>query len=1026
MNGRQILFVVAALLCVLKVSCDNQGDDQSDGFDHCSGTLDVLGSSGLIFDHQGDGNYLPNQRCIWHIAPAAPNGKRIDGIVLAFNRLSTEYYYDYVRVGNAPPTSSDSELANGDLISQTFSGKYDERIASMPAPFFVPGSEAWVMFRSDRHVGDRGFELYFEVASCGTSLGCGEHGTCAGVDGRCQCELGYVGDACERRRCVDGCNSGKGYGRCDDVSAEALRDGPRCACEAGRFGGDCASSHCSAAGGEVTVLTGSVGSLRDHRADGGGGEDDEDEDDEYRNNELCRWLLSPPLGGGDQHSSSIELRFIEFDLEWQGDYVRVYDGVDAQSGHLIGQYTGSNGGNELAVAHSGHMFVEFVTDASVTRIGFDAIYAVHTCEPACGPRGRCIGGACHCDVGFEGDTCARTYCVSECNDHGMCVDVDAARDGDGDASQRCQCVAPFSGPACASCDSSDSSRGSACPARTCELLAVESGTTGTISDGSGSYAAGDRCRWRITAPIDARVDSISLSFTEFDLSAELAYLSVYSMPQNVLVARYTGDALPPLLLVPTARELIVDMHASDDDVLPGSGFIAHWQVEKCAGSCSGRGVCGRHGQCLCNIGFTGGACETPLCLRDCGESRGHGQCVRVPAAVGGGARCQCALGFTGPSCGSTYCDGAAPTLVALAGTVVDHGAGMAYRPNSKCSWPISPAVPGASLSTPAVPITLVFERFAVEPNFDYVEAFDGGTMSAPRLLHAFGKHAPYPLTSSGGALTLSFASDSRIELTGFEARYSSNAACPSACHGHGYCVDGRCHCFGSASGPSCTPGARIAFALHANNSAPYKARVERYEWRYFYVAITQPGMSYMVEVAVDVGETLPILFGRANAFPDLHLYQEHDPHTDFDEVHEIRVRDPPLGRHYFGVYGYVDNRISVRVYSVDDADSDDSDPIAESPDQPTSNSGIIIVAAVLVPLVLIAIGLAVVMWKLTPSEPVNFYAPPTDDIDQRGDAADILLGVTSGVFPYPGASAADSDGDEEEDDDNGEEAGNNA
>ena len=70
-------------------------------------------------------------------------------------------------------------------------------------------------------------------------------------------------------------------------------------------------------------------------------------------------------------------RFTRFDLEASSrctyDYVAVYDGPDMNSSSLIGQYCGSVTPLKI-VSTSNTLLVNFVTDRSVSKEGFQAAY----------------------------------------------------------------------------------------------------------------------------------------------------------------------------------------------------------------------------------------------------------------------------------------------------------------------------------------------------------------------------------------------------------------------------------------------------------------------------------------------------------------------------------------------------------------------------------------------------------------------------------------------------------------------------
>jgi PKD repeat protein len=84
----------------------------------------------------------------------------------------------------------------------------------------------------------------------------------------------------------------------------------------------------------------------------------------YNNNENCEYLISPICVG------NITLSFSSFDLSDLGDTLYVYDGINT-SGTLLLKATGNTLPTNVT-ATSGNMFIHFVSDASITAMGFVA------------------------------------------------------------------------------------------------------------------------------------------------------------------------------------------------------------------------------------------------------------------------------------------------------------------------------------------------------------------------------------------------------------------------------------------------------------------------------------------------------------------------------------------------------------------------------------------------------------------------------------------------------------------------------
>ena len=113
----------------------------------------------------------------------------------------------------------------------------------------------------------------------------------------------------------------------------------------------------------------------------------------YRPNSNCTWYiqansLNPfakrAAGGGAtttaagvRERENATLRFEEIDLEYGFDFVQVYDGTSLAEAKLLATFTGYRppGWNQLFVSESGMLVVNFLSDASVQRSGFSALYS---------------------------------------------------------------------------------------------------------------------------------------------------------------------------------------------------------------------------------------------------------------------------------------------------------------------------------------------------------------------------------------------------------------------------------------------------------------------------------------------------------------------------------------------------------------------------------------------------------------------------------------------------------------------------
>lgn len=182
------------------------------------------------------------------------------------------------------------------------------------------------------------------------------------------------------------------------------------------------------------------------------------------------------------------------------------------------------------------------------------------------------------------------------------------------------------------------------------------------------------------------------------------------------------------------------------------------------------------------------------CLNDT-DCYSHGSCIDDT--------CSCFDGWQGPQC--QFCGGKIK-LTNVTGFITD-GIGN-YSIGLKCTWLIE-----AEMNQT---ITLFFNEFATECNWDYFYVYDGDSIESP-LIAAFNglmfrnnyqiKRVPELILKSGYGL-LHFTSDDAYNMTGFNISYHINR-CPSAsstteCSNHGACTSSfDCTCSAQWTGHAC-------------------------------------------------------------------------------------------------------------------------------------------------------------------------------------------------------------------------------
>jgi len=109
-------------------------------------------------------------------------------------------------------------------------------------------------------------------------------------------------------------------------------------------------------------------------------------------------------------------------------------------------------------------------------------------------------------------------------------------------------------------------------------------------------------------------------------------------------------------------------------------------------------------------------------------------------------------------------------ITTCSGTISDGSGGNPYSNNLDCSWTISP--------TAATSVTLTFNAFDTEENFDYVNIYDG-TSSNDLLLGSYsGNTIPGTFTASSGSLFVKFITDGSTIKGGWSASYTCTALTP--------------------------------------------------------------------------------------------------------------------------------------------------------------------------------------------------------------------------------------------------------
>jgi hypothetical protein len=111
---------------------------------------------------------------------------------------------------------------------------------------------------------------------------------------------------------------------------------------------------------------------------------------------------------------------------------------------------------------------------------------------------------------------------------------------------------------------------------------------------------------------------------------------------------------------------------------------------------------------------------------------------------------------------ATACSGTVQLAVSTAAIGIGDGPGD-YAESASCTWVVSASGP----------ITVTFSELNTEANYDFVNLYDGTSSSAPLLGSYSGTAVPGPVSSTGGAITIVFTSDSSGVKTGFAAKLTT-------------------------------------------------------------------------------------------------------------------------------------------------------------------------------------------------------------------------------------------------------------
>eukprot|EP01114_Cavostelium_apophysatum_P013009 TRINITY_DN3062_c1_g1_i1.p1 TRINITY_DN3062_c1_g1~~TRINITY_DN3062_c1_g1_i1.p1 ORF type:complete len:934 (-),score=124.28 TRINITY_DN3062_c1_g1_i1:564-3365(-) len=480
----------------------------------------------------------------------------------------------------------------------------------------------------------------------------------------------------------------------------------------------------------------------------------------YQNDMVCVWFLRPSV-----QASSLTILFDKLDTEYMYDPVVIWDGIERAS--QLTWFSGRSVPTDAIYTPSGTATIQFYANQFQNGGGFRLSVHANVCPSFCNGHGKCLGSTCHCDAGWNGTACEIPMCPGNCLPHGTC---DTARN-------MCVCEEGYYGGDCNSVY--------------CDGNSKYFSENGSFVDhhGGGEYRNNERCEWLIVPSNWHKGDSVSLTFTKFDMERNYDYVYVYdgNSTNDLLVGQFSGTTLPPRMLSKSGKLLVV---FTTDLGITRTGFAASWKVESC--ECSEHGYCHHTGECICDIGYTGNLCEERECFHNCW---GNGNCTN-------GTTCDCDEGWgnidcgicTGEECNTEYCLGE-EMLYDNEGAFADHSGSGDSMPDSDCEWGIYAEQKGISLQFTAVDFSSeVVTIFDGEPE-------DGRVIGVLEGIYDDISEIPtFYSTGRDGLITVHYQSGNSTR-TGFSASYTTYQ-CPQQCE-HGSCFGGVCSCDYGYKGLTC-------------------------------------------------------------------------------------------------------------------------------------------------------------------------------------------------------------------------------
>ncbi|XP_055859668.1 cubilin-like isoform X2 [Biomphalaria glabrata] len=549
----------------------------------------------------------------------------------------------------------------------------------------------------------------------------------------------------------------------------------------------------------------------------------------YPNSSNCRWTITANVG------QVVDLRFYRIDLEGLNtscyDSVQVYDGETQNSSpltQLCGAMSQAEVSNVRIRSTGNKLTVVFQSDYEGTRQGFIATYSAIECpaftygQDTCNQMCSCVRnnsivcnsvtGACVCKDGWSSATCNIAKCKINSSCRYLCTVTNT-----NPWTEQCSCpntmrtVSNSSGVFCLNYYD--------CNSRIRE-------TSGSLT--SPGYPLGYEnnvlCEWRIIASVNNR---LYISFSDFSLEAHSTciwdYVDIYdeSLSGSKRLGHFCGNALSNYIESSTNTLRVV---FRTDGSVTSRGFQADFGTlyrpstyQPICIPTTLNGISGYFSSpnypnyysadtlyCWIIYGtrislrflafdlesstncasdsvqiFDGPTSQSPSLGIHCGtfipasKVAKSGQLYvvfKTNSLVNG-------RGFNAYFEKNASCGG---KLTDLSGTITSPGYPYSYSHSLTCAWSVE--------GTPTQKITLRVADLALETAqncvYDFLDVYDGTSISAPRILHVCNSTTTITVTTRSN-MYIMFKSDESVSSRGFSANYEITNDCPAWAYGLG-------------------------------------------------------------------------------------------------------------------------------------------------------------------------------------------------------------------------------------------------